>query len=345
MGVDTSGGTTFTSVGESSTAGGWVLKESPSPFTSGTGGVITIAYRGGYNGGDGTGWIDDIALAPAKPSTTGGSATICQGSSTNITASGGWGGTDSELHWYTGAGGTGMAVGTGTTLSVSPTVTTTYYPRWEASGSCSGCCVSNDGASVTVTVVNDTTPPAVTAAVSRKTHLSSAGDLDIDLLAPRAGYDVAVEDRAGGPSELHITFSESIFGTGGLDTTDVSVKTGGGAIAVNAVSIGPSGKELIVQHAAVPDNVRVTVGFPGIVDSCGNFCLNTTKVCFGILKGDADGNGATNQLDLVAVRGKFGQAVTQATCRYDVDLSGVIDQSDLVAVRDNKGKTLPSGCP
>ena len=37
----------------------------------------------------------------------------------------------------------------GTTLSVSPTVTTTYYPRWEAGSGCP----SDDGAAVTITVI------------------------------------------------------------------------------------------------------------------------------------------------------------------------------------------------
>ncbi len=132
-----------------------------SPFTSGPSGMITVGFRGGANGGDTYGLVDDIVLAPAPPTASGGAATICSGQSATITASGGFGGSSSELHWYTGPNGTGTHVGAGASLVVSPSATTTYYPRWEAASNCGSCCISADGPSVTVTVNN--CQPTVTA--------------------------------------------------------------------------------------------------------------------------------------------------------------------------------------
>ncbi|MBK7028243.1 MAG: T9SS type A sorting domain-containing protein [Bacteroidales bacterium] len=58
-----------------------------------------------------------------------------------LTASGG-GGSGAVLTWYTNACGSGSPVGTGSPLSVDPpSVTTTYYARWE-NGTCYSNCIS-----------------------------------------------------------------------------------------------------------------------------------------------------------------------------------------------------------
>lgn len=135
-------------------AGGAWTRKVLNPFTAGAGGLVTIGFRGGANGGDTYGLVDDFIIAPAPPTSSGGGGTICNGQSATVTASGGFGGTSSELHWYTGPNGTGTHVGTGASLVVSPTATTTYYPRWQAASNCGGCCISDDGPAVTVTVNN-----------------------------------------------------------------------------------------------------------------------------------------------------------------------------------------------
>jgi len=162
LGCDVNGGTSFASIGESmGPLGEWLYKKS-SPFTSGAGGLITIGFRGGYNNGGTVGYADDFSLAPAPPTASAGAATIGVGQSSTISASGGFGGSASELHWYTGANGTGTHAGTGTSLGVSPTTTTAYYPRWESAANCGGCCVSDDGPSVTVTAIPPPSAVAVT---------------------------------------------------------------------------------------------------------------------------------------------------------------------------------------
>ena len=159
VGVNYTGGTTEDTSGQQGTAGSWISKDVS--FTSGATGLITVFLSAGYNSSDGTVFVDGIYLLPQKPSSTGASSTtICSGQSTNLTASGGWSGTSAELHWYTGASGSGTAVGTGSSLTVSPTTTTTYYARWEPTGWSSPCLPSDDGTAVTVTVNTTTAAPS-----------------------------------------------------------------------------------------------------------------------------------------------------------------------------------------
>ena len=80
--------------------------------------------------------------APANPtSVTVGSSTICNGSSTSLTANGASG----TVYWYSGSCG-GTLVGTGNPINVSPATTTTYYARNYTTAFSPGC------ASATVTV-------------------------------------------------------------------------------------------------------------------------------------------------------------------------------------------------
>jgi hypothetical protein len=139
---------TLTSSSSGSGASAWWVKNMN--FTSGATGVVTVMFCGGSNKNDTVGYVDGVYLLPQAPTASGGAATISAGGTATLTASGGFDGASSELHWYTGAGGTGVHVGTGTALVVSPTTTTTYYPRWESY--LSGSCPSDDGPAVTVTV-------------------------------------------------------------------------------------------------------------------------------------------------------------------------------------------------
>jgi hypothetical protein len=64
---------------------------------------------------------------------------ICPNSTLTLTAAGGTAGPGSAIQWYTGPNGTGTWMGTGGSLTVSPTTTTTYYVRREG-----GCNITGD---------------------------------------------------------------------------------------------------------------------------------------------------------------------------------------------------------
>ncbi|MCW8897739.1 MAG: gliding motility-associated C-terminal domain-containing protein [Flavobacteriales bacterium] len=100
-----------------------------------------------------------FAVTVSNPSVAPTSATatpnpICVGSTTNLTANGGSLGTGASWQWYSGSCG-GTSVGSGSTITVSPGTTTTYFVRAE------GTCNNTTCQSVTVTV-NPVVNPAWT---------------------------------------------------------------------------------------------------------------------------------------------------------------------------------------
>ncbi|WP_140486328.1 T9SS sorting signal type C domain-containing protein [Flavobacterium sp. GSA192] len=86
-----------------------------------------------------------ISSASVAPTNISGTSTICLGSSTTLTVNGGTLGTGGTATWYSGSCG-GTLVGSGNSVTVSPTATTTYYVRYE------GGCNTTTCASMTVTV-------------------------------------------------------------------------------------------------------------------------------------------------------------------------------------------------
>ncbi len=91
-----------------------------------------------------------ICTAPSVPSLTAVSSAICAGSSTNITASGQLN-SAAIWEWHTDSCG-GASVGSGTTITVSPTTTTTYYVRGE------GGCIGNSGSCGMITITVNPVP-------------------------------------------------------------------------------------------------------------------------------------------------------------------------------------------
>jgi len=69
-------------------------------------------------------------------SAVAGSDTLMLGKSTTLTLQGGGGGNNETVRWYSSSCG-GTLVGSGNPLTISPTVTTTYYGRYENATPCS----------------------------------------------------------------------------------------------------------------------------------------------------------------------------------------------------------------
>ncbi|MBK8658492.1 MAG: SprB repeat-containing protein [Bacteroidetes bacterium] len=84
-------------------------------------------------------------LSTAPGSVTVSSTPICNGQSTTLSVNGGSLGTGAVWRWYSGSCG-GTLVGTGLSISVSPTATTTYFVR--AEGTCNTTTCASAGVSV-----------------------------------------------------------------------------------------------------------------------------------------------------------------------------------------------------
>lgn len=79
-----------------------------------------------------------VSTASVVPTAISGTTAICLGSSTSLNVSGGTFGSGATAKWYSGSCG-GTLVGSGNMISVSPTITTTYYVRYEGSCNSTSC--------------------------------------------------------------------------------------------------------------------------------------------------------------------------------------------------------------
>lgn len=125
-------------------------------------GTWTLTVYDSYTGSDnGTlnAWSLEICSSPAcvdaTMPTVSGSTTVCPGANATLSISGGALNSASDWMWYTGSCG-GSLVGTGTSVTVTPGASTTYYVRGEGGCTSPGIC-----ASVTV-ISQDATAPSIT---------------------------------------------------------------------------------------------------------------------------------------------------------------------------------------
>lgn len=118
----------------------WTPSPSLSPLTSNTASITPTAPGNAcytYEVTDNFGCTySDVLCATVTPASTppvlapvGG--TLCPNTSVTLTASGGQASSGSTIEWYTGPNGTGTSLGSGNSLTVTPTNTTSYYVRRE----------------------------------------------------------------------------------------------------------------------------------------------------------------------------------------------------------------------
>lgn len=115
-----------------------------------------------------------VTVSSASTDPTGATATsnlVCAGSSTTLSVQGGSLGTGASWEWYSGSCA-GVSEGTGASIVVSPTTTTTYYVRAESA------CGNTLCAQVTIDVEQ---PSAITSASATPAILCGAGNSDISI--------------------------------------------------------------------------------------------------------------------------------------------------------------------
>lgn len=150
-------------------------------------------------------------LSTNPSSASAGSATICNGDSTTLTLNGGGGGTGATIKWYTGSCG-GTLAGTGNGLSVSPTVTTTYYGRYEDGAPCN----------------NNTTCSSVTVTVNQKSGNPTSASAGSGTICNGASTALTLNGGGGGTGAIIKWYTVSCGGT--------SVGTGNGLLVSPSVT-------------------------------------------------------------------------------------------------------------
>lgn len=153
-----------------------------------------------------------ITITVNSPSTAPTSATanpsvICVGNSTTLTVNGGSLGTGAQWQWYSGSCG-GPSAGTGSSITVSPSITTTYFVR--AVGTC------NTTTCVSVTVTVDQNPATSNAGPNQAicglttTLAGNTPSLGTGTWSQVSGPGTITFSNANSPSS---TATASTFGT------------------------------------------------------------------------------------------------------------------------------------
>lgn len=127
--------------------------------------TTSTTYYVRAEGGCGNTACQSVSITVDQPSVAATAATAspaayCSGGSSVLSITGGTLGTGADWVWYEGGCGLGTPVGTGPSISVSPTITTDYYVRAE------GTCNNTSCTIVTVTVNQSGSDPTGIAATN-----------------------------------------------------------------------------------------------------------------------------------------------------------------------------------
>jgi hypothetical protein len=122
------------------------------------------------------------------PTTISGNSPICNGGSATLTASGGTAGDGATFQWYAGSCGGGTLLGTGASITVSPTTTTSYFVRR------SGTCNTTTCVSASLTVNQLSTAPTT---ISGNTPICNGGSATLTASGGTAGDGATFQWYAG----------------------------------------------------------------------------------------------------------------------------------------------------
>jgi gliding motility-associated-like protein len=190
---------------------GWVINsgQGTTSISATPGGAGNICVKAGNLCGQSAFSCFPVTVATASTPAASASASpnpICSGNPTTLTLTGGSLGSGANWNWYSGSCG-GTLVGTGTSVSVSPVSSTTYYVQ------AAGTCNTTACTSVTVTMTSTPPPPGLptgttticSGSVQTYTTTTSAGAISYNWTVP-AG---AVINSGQGTTSISVTMGTS----------------------------------------------------------------------------------------------------------------------------------------
>ena len=175
-------------------------------------------------------------------------------------------------------------------------------------------------------------PVQLVGVVSRKTH-GSAGTFDVDL--PLTG-NPGIECRSGGANgdyEMIFTFSNPLSSVGGA-----TVSSGTGSVSTS--EMGPNPNQYTVNLTGVSSGQYITVTLNSVVDEAGN-SSNVLGPQMGVLVGDVNFNGTTNNTDVGLVKGQVTVPVDETNFRNDLNASGTVNNTDVAITKAQVSAQLP----
>jgi hypothetical protein len=232
-------GTTWSVVGASNLNGGvYALTTSQRDGGQYVGGTFTTAGTPSANRI--VRWGRNLPFSPQNAAASPEAISIGESSTLSASVAG------STMHWYTGSCG-GTEIGTGDTLAVSPTQTTTYYARAH-----NGTCYSYACDAVTVTV--ECTPPAPTDAAANPTTVYIGDSSTLSASAPGS----TIHWYTGGCGVTQI-------GTGGLLQVTPAATTTYYARAFNGTCFSDTCDEVTVTVDCTPDAPANAAADPDVI--------------------------------------------------------------------------------
>ena len=218
-----------------------------------------------------------ITVTVNAPSTAPGSvgvttSTICNGQSTLLSVNGGSLGTGGAWKWYSGSCG-GTLVGTGLSVSVSPTTTTTYYVRAEDPAPCSTITAC---ASTTITVNQPSVAPT---GISGTATICNGGSTTLTLVGGSLGDGASWAWYSGSCGGTFVGSGTSVIVSPTVSTTYFVRAEGPAPCATTTACVS----QLVTVNTLSTDPVSVS---------------GTTTIC--------EGNSTT----LAVVGGSLGTAAT-----------------------------------
>src|SRR5690554_3811325 len=249
-----------------------------------------------------------INIPSVAPTSITGTSTICSGASTTLTLSGGTSGTGATAQRFSGSCG-GTPVGTGNSITVSPTSTTTYFVRY------SGTCNTTSCASQTVTV----------------TASPNAGTLSGNQNVCEGSTTTFSSSVSGG------TWSSSNTGTATVNSSGVVTGQAAGTTTITYTVAGTGG----CADATATRTVTVTAPpNAGTLSGNQNVCEGSTTTFSSTSSGGTWSSSNTGTATVNSSGVVTGQAAGTATITYTV--TGTGGCSDATATRTVTVDPLPT---
>lgn len=288
----------------------WGTTWTPADINASTFGVVISAQNNSILGISYTAYVDYIQVTvtyqgcidPTLPTLAVTSSPICPGTTTTLQVTGGTLNNATAWHWYSGSCG-GSPVGTGVSVNVSPTVTTTYYARGEG-----GCVIPGSCSSITVNVHPQ-------QAATDHFRSKGSGNWSSASTWQRSADNIAWCDATAAPDDAA---AEIVIGSGHIVTVDVN--SSGSDVLVTGTLNGGSAL------------LNVTGDFTGT----GTFSAGTGTIYM-------DGTGPQQLGGFTYYNLSNNNAFAAVTATGPVTVNGLLDNggnSNVAAILDMQGYPL-----
>ena len=150
-----------------------------------------------------------------------------------------------------------------------------------------------------------------------------------------------VEPRTKGITQLCVWFDQPMD-TICTDANVVSIYGQLNSSPIRPCAIDwPSNDRMVIRLcSALPDRdtYRIVLG-DKLLSAAGLPVYGSRGLCLTALKGDANGSGAVNSQDMLAINAHVGEPLNQDNARFDLNCSGAINSQDMLVVHASTGNT------